>query len=434
MGTHVSDSAAIDTEEGKDKTKQTGENGEAGVHVELKLSDDAGNSKEDDGADEPDPHGDLILWGSKVLDKTIILIGLGGLLLDKGNTLTLGLQGVVDSAAQGSDGELGTIVDDSEVNEEFNQAVDDEDHDTGPEEPVSGRWDVVGVGGTRQTVEGHEAFPLGSGLATLNSDALSVVNKERTSECPGKDGTSPPGDGGVQANQDTGAEEGRGQLDVPTPVVRLKQSVVAVAAPDEEPDKDVPVVQDAIGVLAHDDEEEGSDEGVAKSLDLLQGIGGTGSDGVHRTDGHGGGSGGGEDEVQLSGDVDDEELSKRDSGEETEEGADKGDGENTAEIALGVVREKFQPVHGGETGHEDTGHATGAGSSSLDDGVFLGSELLADIRDAGQELGQHENEAIAEDGSEHGRGKGEASLETCWLLELDVTRGRDTDPSTRWRR
>ena len=174
----------------------------------------------------------------------------------------------------------------------------------------------------------------------------------------------------------------------------------------------MPVVEDTIGILSNADDKESDDESNAKSLDLLNGIVSTRADGVHGSNGHGSGGRSREHKVQLAGDVDDEESSKRDGGEKTEEGADEGDGENATEILLRVVRHEVQAVHGGETSDEDTGHTTSTGGSGLDDRVLLGTELATEKRNVGQGLGQHEDETITEDGTEHSSGEGEASLET----------------------
>jgi len=134
---------------------------------------------------------------------------------------------------------------------------------------------------------------------------------------------------------------------------------------------------------------------------------------VHRSDGHGGGSRSREHKVQLASDIDDEESSERNSSEETEEGADESDGENTAEILLGVVGEEVETVHGGQTGDEDSGHTTGSGGGGLDDGVLLGSEFASEHRDVREGFCEHEDESVTENGAEHGSREGETSLETC---------------------
>ena len=112
---------------------------------------------------------------------------------------------------------------------------------------------------------------------------------------------------------------------------------------------------------------------------------------MHGADSHGGGGRRGEDEVQLASDVDDEELAERDSGEETEEGANEGAGQDTAPVPRGVVGERLAPVHGRETGDEETGHTTGTGSSSLDDGVLLGTKVHAEEGNLGEDLCEDTN-------------------------------------------
>lgn len=407
---HISDGTTVDGKEGKDETENTGKDGQASVHVELELGNQAGDDQEDDGTSGPDPGGNLVLSGSKVLDQAIVLVGFGSLLLNEGDLLTASLELGVDGTARLAESVLGAVPDNLDVDEELDETVDDEDHDTGPEEPVSGRGDVAGGVDTRHGAETGQTSPLA--LFDHNTNALSVVNEERTGKTPGEDGAEPPREGGVETDEDTGAEEGGSQLDVPTPRVNGQHGGGLVARPSKEPDEDLPVVENTVGVLANNDEEKSADEGVSESLDLTQGISGTRSNGVHGTDSHGGGGGRREDKVELASDIDDEELAKRHGGEKAKEGTDKGDCQDTSEVLLGVIGEQVETVHGGEAGDEDTGETTGAGGGGLDDGVLLGTELLADEGDAGETLCQEEDETVAEDGTEHGGGKGETSLET----------------------
>jgi hypothetical protein len=161
---------------------------------------------------------------------------------------------------------------------------------------------------------------------------------------------------------------------------------------------------------------------------------------VHGANGHGCGSGGGEDEVQLASDVDDEELAERDSSEETEEGAHEGDCDDATEILLGLVGEETELVHGWETGNEETGKTTGTSGRGLDDGVLLGTEVHANVRDLGEDLGKDLNleESLlvlgldrivvlesgmtynteTKDGTEHGSRESETGLQT----EVDIGR------------
>lgn len=164
-----------------------------------------------------------------------------------------------------------------------------------------------------------------------------------------------------------------------------------MAAPDEEPSEDVPVVQNTIGILRDNDVNESTDKGVSESLDLLHRVGGSATDSVHGTNGHGCSSGGGEDEVQLASDVDDEELAERDSGKETEEGADKGDCDDATEILLGIVGEEAELIHGRKTGDEEAGKTACTSCGGLNDGVLLRTEIHTDIGDLGEDLGKDLN-------------------------------------------
>jgi hypothetical protein len=383
--------------------------------VELNLADDHGEDESSRSTGNPNPGGDLLLGRSKVLNTTVG-ISLGSLLGEPRVVSATGDEAVVDGTGRLVNGELETIQDDLSVEEELNERVDHEDHDTGPEHPVSRRGDVVRFVDTGHNAESSDAFPLA--LTDLNTDTLAVVDQERTDQTPGNDGTTPPREGSVETDEDTGTEESGSELNVPAPVLRLEETGSGVSRPGVEPGEDVPVVEDTVGVLTNADDEQGNDESNAKRLDLANSIVGTRAHGVHGADGHGGGGRGREDEVQLTSDVDDEESSKRNSSEKAEEGADQSDCENAAEILLGVVGEKVETVHGGETGDEDTGHTTGAGGGGLDDGVLLGTEPASEEGNVGEGLCEHEDETVTEDGAEHGSRESETSLEACGLLVI----------------
>lgn len=220
------------------------------------------------------------------------------------------------------------------MEEELNQTVHDEDHDTRPQHPVSGGRNPALTTNVSHAAEADDTLPLA--FTAGNADTFTVVDQEGANDTPCDNGTTEPGNGGVETNQNAGAEEGRGQLDVPTPVLNV-ESPVFIATPDVDPGEDVPVVQDTIGILGNDNVDKGTNEGVAKSLDLAHGISSAAAQSVHGSDGHGSGSRCREDQVQLASDIDDEKLSERDGGEETKEGAHHGDGQNTGEIILGVV-------------------------------------------------------------------------------------------------
>ncbi|CAH0027654.1 unnamed protein product [Clonostachys rhizophaga] len=386
VGRAVSDGGSVDTEEGEDETEETGEETKAGVHLEAHVADDHGDGGHDGGSDNPDPAGDLLVLGSKVLNKVGHAGKLGGLLLKKGVVLALGLEARVDACSGLAQGVHETSGNDAELQDEFDQAVDDEDHDTGPEEPVARRGDPVFL------LDDHGAeagllLPDGAGILGVScTNSLAVLDQQRADESPGKHCAEEPGEGSVETDEDTGTEEG-GVVNV--------QGPVRVSTPDVEPVEDVPVVEDAIGVLRDDDVDEGADEGVAESLDLLDGVAGTAADSVHGANGHGRGDGGGEDQVELTGGVDDEELSEGHGGEETEETADEGHGQGAAKVLLGVVGEQTELVHGRQTGDEHAGETTGTTGGGLDDGIFLGTEGLAEIGDVREDLAEEDNETIS---------------------------------------
>jgi hypothetical protein len=411
----ISDSATVDGHESEDDTEDTGEESKASVHVELNLTDDHGEDESSEGASNPDPSRDLFLSRSKVLNTTIG-IGLGSLLSEPSVALATSLESVVDRASGLVDGKLDTVPDDLSVEEELDERVDHEDHDTGPEHPVSGRGNVVGLVDTSHDAESSDAFPLT--LTDSDTNTLAIVDEKRTDETPGDDGTTPPRDSSVETDEDTRAEEGGSELDVPTPVLRLKKTSGSVSRPDVEPGEDVPVVKNTIGILSNTDDEKSNDESNTQSLDLSERISRTRSNSMHGSNSHSRSSRRREDEVKLPRDIDDEESSKRNSSEETEESADEGDGEDTTEVLLGVVGEEVETVHGGETGDEDTGHTTCACGSGLDDGVLLGTEFTAEDGDVREGLCQHEDEAITEDGAEHGSGESETSLEAFAIVSI----------------
>lgn len=174
----------------------------------------------------------------------------------------------------------------------------------------------------------------------------------------------------------------------------------------------MPLVKNAVGILRHDNVRQRAEEREAERLDLPHGVACAGPHRVHGSNGQSSGGGSGEDQVELSRHVDDEEFAKRHGGKEAEEGADDGDGEDPREVGLGILGEEAQPVHGGQAGDKDARHAAGAGGRSLNDGVFLGAELHPDQGDAREKLCEEGDDAVAEDGAEHCCAEGEARLET----------------------
>lgn len=119
------------------------------------MADDTSNGHEGDSTGNPHPNSDLLTGRSEVLNKAGALETLGGLLLDELVALTTLLEVVVDGDGALADSVLQTIVDDAEVKNEFGHGVDDENHDTGPEEPVARRGDVARLTNAAHGVEVH---------------------------------------------------------------------------------------------------------------------------------------------------------------------------------------------------------------------------------------------------------------------------------------
>ncbi|KAJ0164058.1 hypothetical protein CTA2_1829 [Colletotrichum tanaceti] len=359
----VGDGAAVDAEEGEEQAEDAGEDGEAGVHVELDVADDAGDGGEDEGAGGPDPDGHLLARGRKVLDEAVLGVGHAGVLGEEGVVLAARLHAVVDAAGAGAEGELCAVDEDADVQDELDHGVDDEDHDAGPQHPVARGRHPVGVVADLHDAKVDHVGPLLALGVSLDAHGLAVVHEGRSDDAPGDKGPEPPGQGGVDSDEHAGAEEGG----------------------DVEPQEDVPVVQNAIGVLGDDDVDEGAGEAVTQGLDLLGGVGGSAADGVHGADGQGGRGGWvsesaferraqkGEARCILPGDVDDEELAQGHGREEAEEGAGDGDGQDAAKVLTRVLGHEVELVHGGEGGDEETGHAAGTGGSGLDDGAGVGA-------------------------------------------------------------
>lgn len=216
VGRAVSDGGSVDTEEGEDETKETGEETKAGVHLEAHVADNHGDGGHDGGSDNPDPAGDLLVLGRKVLNKVGHTGKLGGLLLKEGVVLALGLEARVDAGSGLAEGVQETSGDDAELQNELDQTVNDENHDTGPEEPVARRGDPVFL------LDGHGAeagllLPDGARILGVScTDSLAVLDQQRADESPGKHCAEEPGEGCIETDEDTGTEEGGGELNVPT--------------------------------------------------------------------------------------------------------------------------------------------------------------------------------------------------------------------------
>lgn len=240
--------------------------------MELQLADNAGDDDEYDGSGHPDPDRDLVFRRGKVFNERRLVVCFGRLLLQVSVVLAALLQSAIDRAGHVSQRVLEAIENDTDVDKELDQTVHDEHHDTGPQHPVSGRRNPSLGANAAHAVEVGQACPLAR--ATRLAHALAVVDKNRSNKPPGSNSAEPPRDGGVEADQDTGAEEGGCKLDVPAPVLNV-QSPVLVAAPDVEPGKDVPVVQDSVGILRNDDVCESAKESKAQGFDFAYSIAST---------------------------------------------------------------------------------------------------------------------------------------------------------------
>lgn len=192
------------------------------------MADETRHDDHDKGAGAPDPTRHLLLGRRKVLEQARLLLELGGLLLQEADTLAFGLEPPVDGRGHGPEGILGPVPDHPDVKHKLDQAVHEENHDTGPQHPVARRRDESGLGDVVELVEVCQFRPLA--LADLFANAFAIVHQERTDEAPGSHGAEEPGKGGVEADENAGAKEGRGQLDVPAPALDV-DGPVGVSAP-----------------------------------------------------------------------------------------------------------------------------------------------------------------------------------------------------------
>lgn len=97
---------------------------------------------------------------------------------------------------------------------------------------------------------------------------------------------------------------------------------------------------------------------------------------MHGADGHGSCRRSGEDELQLSRQVNDEELAKRCGGGESEIATHNGQCNESTEVLLGCG-EQTQLVERWNTGYEHTAETTCGSGSSLDNVVLTWTELPA---------------------------------------------------------
>jgi hypothetical protein len=114
------------------------------------------------------------------------------------------------------------------VEEELDKAVDKENQNTWPQHPIPRRRNESRLGEAAHLVKAGQLGPFA--FANLYTDALAIVDEKRADETIGNNGTEEPRDGGVAADQDTGTEEGRRQLDIPAPVLNV-DGPVCVSTP-----------------------------------------------------------------------------------------------------------------------------------------------------------------------------------------------------------
>ena len=181
-----------------------------------------------------------------------------------------------------------------------------------------------------------------------------------------------------------------------------------------DPGKDVPVVQDADGVVGHNTVNQGKYKGVGEAFELLHGHNASSGPRMHRPNRQTDSSGGREHELELSGDLDDEEFPEGSGIEETDEIAHNRDGEDGADIIARVspFSHGACPVQGWNGRDEEAGNAAGARRSRLDDGVLLGTKGATDDGQMAAYPGQECKNTVAKDGSKHIRREGESGSET----------------------
>lgn len=408
----ISDGSDLNAEEGEEEGKDQGEEGEPWVHLPLDVADNHGHDSGGDKPAHPHPVLDLLLWGSEISDN-VLIVGdvVAGVLLSERASLALGASALGETSVHLVPDGLESNTDNLVLDEQLNERAADHDHDSWPEEPVTWRWLLSWVGQSREGEESGEVLPW-SFLLLVDTNTLALGDENWTDDTPGHNSTSHHGESGVETNEHTGADESWSQFDVPSPVLNVESPVgLAVSGPDVDPGHWVPIVEDTNGVVRANSLNEGEHESPGETLELAGSIKGTGSTSVHRADGDGSGGSSWEDELELAGNLDDEEAAQWGDHEDTEEGADNGQGEDTANIFLWGSSEKLQLVHGWERSDEKGGHSTSTDGGGLDDGVLLWSEVTSN--DWKLRLGHGLDDTETENGTEHGGGESETSLQTC---------------------
>ena len=408
----VSDTSDLNAEKGEEEGKDQGKDGEPWVHLPLDVADNYRHDSAGDKTAQPHPVLDLLLFGSEISDDVLIAgVDVAGVLLRERVGLALGASALGETSVHLVPDGLQSNTNNLVLDEQLNERAADHNHDSRPEEPVTWRrllsWAVQSTEGE----ESHEVLPW-SFLPPGKTNTLALGDENWTDNTPGHNGTSHHGEGGVETNEHTGADESWSPFDVPSPVLNVESPVgLAVSRPDVDPSHWVPIVEDTNGVVRCNSLDEGDHESPGETLELAGSLEGTSSTSVHGADGDGSSRGSREDELELAGNLDDEEAAKWGDHEDTEEGADNGQGEDTANILLWGSSEKLQLVHGWEGGDENGGHSTSTYGGGLDDGIFLWSEVTSNDRKL--RLGHSLEDTEAENGTEHGGGECEPGLQTC---------------------
>ena len=177
----------------------------------------------------------------------------------------------------------------------------------------------------------------------------------------------------------------------------------------------MPVIQNTDGIVRGDTVNQSGRKAESQAFELLDGLDATSSTGMHGSDRQANRSRRGEHELELAGDLDNEELAQRGDVEEAEERADKGDGEDGTNVVSGRVslgHDTVEAVHGRDTGDEDTGDATSARGGSLHDRVLLRTKDTADDGHVSAHLLQELEDTITENGAKHVGAEAETSFET----------------------
>ena len=388
----ISDSSALDGHEREEESEEDGKNGHSNGHVVLNTED---NANADDGEEQtgsPHPHLDLLVRGGRVLNK--VLVCLGTSLLGPGQFTTELLANSVETGSNTTVESLESEVDDLVLKYELGEGDGNHEKHTRPQHPVTGRRPVLVASSQAERSEVSVSVPFGAALAEVSSPGHVVVHKSRSDDGPGKDGATKERERDVETDKHTGTDEGRCPLKEPTPRFNGESERV-VLGPDVEPGEEVPVPKNSGSVLGHDTEYQSARESNGQTLHLQFRNGLTGDGLMHGSDGHGGSRRRGEDQAELTRNVNNEELAQRRSEEEAKVSRDGRKSDNDHVVVFGCGAQKLELVHGRERGDENVGKTTGGHGSRLADVVLTWAEATTENRptlrnNLGQELDDSE--------------------------------------------